>query len=31
MPFNDGKDTEYNVPWTPVTTENVDKLLDMRK
>ena len=31
MPFNDGKDKEYNVPWTPVTTENVDSLLDMRK
>ncbi|MDX3924257.1 MAG: substrate-binding domain-containing protein [Shinella sp.] len=31
MPFNDGKDTEYNVPWTPVTSENVDKLLEARK
>ena len=31
MPFNDGKDKEYNVPWTPVTTDNVDKLLEMRK
>ncbi|KNY13664.1 MULTISPECIES: substrate-binding domain-containing protein [unclassified Shinella] len=31
MPFNDGKDKEYNVPWTPVTAENVDKLLEMRK
>ncbi|WP_104663523.1 substrate-binding domain-containing protein [Ensifer adhaerens] len=31
MPFNDGKDKEYNVPWTPVTTENVDKLLEARK
>jgi putative xylitol transport system substrate-binding protein len=30
MPFNDGKDKEYNVPWTPVTSENVDKLLEMR-
>lgn len=31
MPFNDGKDKEYNVPWTPVTSENVDKLLEMRQ
>jgi putative xylitol transport system substrate-binding protein len=31
MPFNDGKDKEYNVPWTPVTADNVDKLLEMRK
>ncbi|HEY0121073.1 MAG TPA: substrate-binding domain-containing protein [Rhizobium sp.] len=31
MPFNDGKDKNYNVPWTPVTTENVDKLLETRK
>lgn len=31
MPFNGGKDKEYNVPWTPVTTENVDKLLEARK
>ena len=31
MPFNDGKEKEYNVPWTPVTAENVDKLLEMRK
>lgn len=31
MPFNDGKDKEYNVPWTPVTTENVDKLLETRQ
>ncbi|AOF94424.1 substrate-binding domain-containing protein [Sinorhizobium sp. RAC02] len=31
MAFNDGKDKEYNVPWTPVTTENVDKLLELRK
>lgn len=30
MPFNDGKDKEYNVPWTPVTSENVDKLLETR-
>lgn len=31
MPFNDGKDKQYNVPWTPVTSENVDKLLETRK
>ncbi|MCJ8151250.1 substrate-binding domain-containing protein [Shinella sedimenti] len=31
MSFNDGKDKEYNVPWTPVTADNVDKLLEMRK
>lgn len=31
MPWNDGADAEYNVPWTPVTTENVDALLEMRQ
>lgn len=31
MPWNDGKDKTYNVPWTPVTAENVDKLLSTRK
>jgi putative xylitol transport system substrate-binding protein len=31
MPFKDGKEKEYNVPWTPVTSENVDKLLEARK
>lgn len=31
MPWNDGKDKEYNVPWTPVTLDNVDKLLESRK
>lgn len=31
MPFNDGKDKNYNVPWTPVTAQNVDKLLESRK
>ena len=31
MPWNDGKDKTYNVPWTPVTTENVDQLLSTRK
>ncbi|PRD44805.1 sugar ABC transporter substrate-binding protein [Phyllobacterium phragmitis] len=31
MPFNDGKDAVYNVPWTPVTADNVDKLLEARQ
>jgi putative xylitol transport system substrate-binding protein len=31
MPWNDGKDKNYNVPWTPVTAENVDQLLATRK
>jgi putative xylitol transport system substrate-binding protein len=31
MPWNGGTDAEYNVPWTPVTTENVDALLEMRQ
>lgn len=31
MPFNEGKQAVYNVPWTPVTTQNVDKLLETRK
>ncbi len=31
MPWNGGTDKEYSVPWTPVTTENVDALLEMRK
>ncbi|MGR3451496.1 MAG: substrate-binding domain-containing protein [Paracoccus sp. (in: a-proteobacteria)] len=31
MPWNDGADTEYNVPWTPVTAENVDALLAERQ
>lgn len=31
MPWNDGKDKTYNVPWTLVTAENVDKLLSTRK
>jgi putative xylitol transport system substrate-binding protein len=31
MPWNGGKDAEYNVPWTPVTLGNVDALLDARK
>jgi putative xylitol transport system substrate-binding protein len=31
MPWNDGKDKNYNVPWTPVTAQNVDQLLAARK
>lgn len=31
MPWNDGKDAEYSVPWTPVTADNVDALLELRK
>jgi len=31
MPWNDGTDAEYNVPWTPVTAENVDALLEIRQ
>ncbi len=31
MPWNGGADAEYNVPWTPVTAENVDALLAMRQ
>jgi len=30
MPWNNGADAEYSVPWTPVTGSNVDKLLEMR-
>lgn len=30
MPWNDGNDKEYNVPWTPVTLDNVDALLATR-
>jgi putative xylitol transport system substrate-binding protein len=30
MPWNDGKDKAYNVPWTPVTAGNVDALLALR-
>ena len=30
MPWNGGKDKIYNVPWTPVTTANVDALLAAR-
>ncbi len=31
MPWNGGTDAEYNVPWTPVTAENVDALLAQRQ
>lgn len=31
MKWQDGKAKEYNVPWTPVTAENVDALLAERK
>lgn len=31
MPWNGGTDAEYNVPWTPVTLDNVDDLLAMRQ
>lgn len=31
MPWNDGADGEYLVPWTPVTAENVDALLATRQ
>lgn len=30
MPWNDGKDKIYNVPWTPVTAANVNELLAAR-
>lgn len=31
MPWNGGMDTEYSVPWTPVTADNVDALLELRQ
>lgn len=31
MPWNGGTDAEYNVPWTPVTLDNVGDLLSMRQ
>ena len=31
MPWNGGTDKVYNVPWTPVTVENVDDLLKQRQ
>ncbi|MDR3494510.1 MAG: substrate-binding domain-containing protein [Ancalomicrobiaceae bacterium] len=30
MPFSDGKLQNYSVPWTPVTADNVDRLLAFR-
>lgn len=30
MPWDGGTDKEYNVPWTPVTPQNVDQLLAAR-
>lgn len=31
MSWDGGTNAEYNVPWTPVTEENVDALLEMRQ
>ena len=31
MPWNDGQDALYNVPWTPVTDDNVEDLLAQRQ
>ena len=31
MPWADGKEKDYLVPWTPVTTANADALLESRK
>ncbi|MGY6549144.1 MAG: substrate-binding domain-containing protein [Roseinatronobacter sp.] len=31
MPWNGGTEPLYSVPWTPVTLENVDALLEMRQ
>ena len=31
MAWDGGQNTEYNVPWTPVTQENVDALLERRQ
>ncbi|MFV0430687.1 MAG: substrate-binding domain-containing protein [Alphaproteobacteria bacterium] len=31
MPWNGGNDKVYNVPWTPVTLDNVDELLKSRQ
>lgn len=31
MDWKEGKSKQYNVPWTKVTLENADKLLEMRK
>jgi putative xylitol transport system substrate-binding protein len=31
LAWGDGTQTEYVVPWTPVTAENVDRLLAARR
>jgi putative xylitol transport system substrate-binding protein len=31
MPWGDGAAKVYNVPWTPITLENADKLLATRQ
>lgn len=31
MPWENGEKSEYNVPWTPVTPDNVDALLEQRQ
>ncbi|WP_417507776.1 substrate-binding domain-containing protein [Marinomonas gallaica] len=31
LDWNDGMSAQYNIPWTPVTTANVDKLLSARQ
>lgn len=31
LPWNGGQDAQYNVPWTPVTADNVEALLAMRQ
>ncbi len=31
MPWNDGQDKVYNVPWTPITLQNADALLKDRQ
>jgi putative xylitol transport system substrate-binding protein len=31
MPWNDGQDKVYNVPWTPITLQNADTLLKDRQ
>jgi putative xylitol transport system substrate-binding protein len=31
MPWNGGTDKHYNVPWTPITPENLDALLKQRQ
>ena len=31
MPWNDGQDKVYNVPWTPITLDNADTLLKDRQ